>query len=67
MVCSSCGNVITDAYFKVFDDKFCDNNSCLQKQYTEKQYDDLYDKYNGSSSTCDLVYWTTLEKEVSSA
>ena len=67
MVCSACGNVITDAYFKVFDDKFCDNNSCLQKQYTEKQYDDLYDKYSESPSTCDLVYWTTVEKEVSSA
>ena len=66
-MCSTCGNVITDAYFKVFDDKFCDNNSCLQKQYTEKQYDDLYDKYSESPSTCDLVHWTTLEKEVSSA
>jgi len=64
MECSACGKELTDSYFKIFDDKFCDNNKCLHTQYTEKQYDELYDKYSESPNTCDLVYWTTKEKEV---
>lgn len=55
-ICSECGKEMTEGYCIDNGMEYYCSNECLHKNYTEEEYNDLYDNGNGDT------YWTSWEE-----